>query len=116
MRESEKIVESAMKQSLRAFLPKLNEAITLSDFLEKEHKGLLFIAHCADSDRVDLKRKVAPDHDVTVLIGPEGDFSATEIRSAEKKGFKAVSLSRGRLRTETAAIVACTVVNMINNG
>jgi 16S rRNA (uracil1498-N3)-methyltransferase len=113
---SEKIVQSAMKQSLRTYLPQLNEAISFDDFLEKEHNGLLFIAHCEDTDKVDLKRKVAPDHDLTVLIGPEGDFSKTEIRSAEEKGFQPVSLSRGRLRTETAAIVTCTVVNMINNG
>jgi len=113
---SEKVVQSAMKQSLRSYLPKLNEAISFKDFLEKEHKGLLFIAHCADDDKVDLKRRVAPDHDITVLIGPEGDFSDSEIKSAAEKGFQGVSLSRGRLRTETAAIVACTVVNMINNG
>ena len=112
---SEKVVQSAMKQSLRTYLPKLNEAVSLQDFLENQHEGLLFIAHCEDSDKVDLKRKVAPDHDITILIGPEGDFSTDEINSAVKKGFLPVSLSRGRLRTETAAIVACTTVNIINN-
>ncbi len=113
---SEKVVQSAMKQSLRSFLPQLNEAIPFKDFLEKEHKGLLFIAHCTDDEKVDLKRRVAPDHDVTILIGPEGDFTDTEIKSAEDKGFLAVSLGEARLRTETAAIVACTTVNIINNG
>lgn len=112
----EKIILSAMKQSLRTYLPKLNEAIAFEDYVEKEHEGLLFIAHCEDYDKMDLKRRVAPDHDITILIGPEGDFTWEEIKSAEGKGFLSVSLSRGRLRTETAAIVACTVVNMINNG
>ncbi|MGB7393740.1 MAG: 16S rRNA (uracil(1498)-N(3))-methyltransferase [Pricia sp.] len=112
---SQKVVQAAMKQSLRTHLPKLNEAVSFTDFLEKKHGGLLFIAHCSDSDKEDLKRRVAPDHDVTVMIGPEGDFSTSEIRSAEDKGFQPVSLSRGRLRTETAAIVACTTVNLINN-
>lgn len=113
---SEKVVQSAMKQSLRTYLPQLNEAIAFKDFLEMEHEGLLFIAHCADSEKADLKRKVAPDTDVTILIGPEGDFSDTEIKLAVEKGFQCVSLSRGRLRTETAGLVACTTVNIINDG
>ncbi len=112
---SEKVVQSAMKQSLRSYLPQLNKAIPFKDFLEKEHKELLFIAHCVDDEKVDLKRRVAPDHDVTILIGPEGDFTANEIDAAEEKGFVSVSLGEARLRTETAAIVACTTVNMINN-
>lgn len=112
----QKLVQSAMKQSLRCYLPQLNEAISIKEFLEQEHKGLLFIAHCADGEKVDLKRRVAPDHDVTILIGPEGDFSNTEIHSAQDKGFLPVSLGESRLRTETAAIVACTTVNIINNG
>lgn len=112
----QKLVQSAMKQSLRSYLPQLNEAISLKEFLEQEHKGLLFIAHCADDEKMDLKRRVAPDHDVTILIGPEGDFSNTEIQSAQDKGFLPVSLGESRLRTETAAIVACTTVNIINTG
>lgn len=113
---SEKVVQSAMKQSLRSYLPKLNQAIRFKDFLDKEHQGLLFIAHCSDMEKVDLKRRIIPDRDITVLIGPEGDFSDTEIKAALDRGFLAVSLSDSRLRTETAAIVACTTVNLINNG
>lgn len=112
---SEKVVQSAMKQSLRSYLPQLNEAIPFKDYLQQDKKGLLFIAHCADDERVDLKRRVAPDSDITVLIGPEGDFSDIEIKAAEDKGFLPVSLGEARLRTETAAIVACTTVNNINN-
>ena len=112
----EKVIQSAMKQSLRSYLPKLNDAISFKAFIEKEQNGLLFIAHCEEEEKVDLKRRVAADKDVTVLIGPEGDFSQNEINIAYEKGFLPVSLGEYRLRTETAAIVACTTVNMINNG
>ena len=112
---SEKVVQAAMKQSLRAFLPKINSPVTFSDFLEQERSGLLFIAHCDKRGRVEFKRKIAPDHDITVLIGPEGDFTPDEIRDAEDKGFLSVSLGESRLRTETAALVATTTVNLVNN-
>lgn len=112
----EKLIQSAMKQSLQAFLPKLNAPISYKEYISKTHKGLLFIAHCEDEEKSDLKRRVAADKDVTVLIGPEGDFSKTEIKQAYEKGFLPVSLGENRLRTETAAIVACATVNMINNG
>jgi len=111
----QKVVQAAMKQSLRSYLPQLNEAVSLNDFLEKEQKGLRFIAHCEDSEKTDLARRVAPDQEVTVLIGPEGDFSHDEIKAAENRGFLSVSLGDARLRTETAALVACTIVNTINN-
>ena len=112
----EKVIQSAMKQSLQTFLPKLNEAISYSDFIAKTHEGLCFIAHCEKDEKMDLKRRVAPDKDITILIGPEGDFSKTEIQTAYEKGFYPISLGENRLRTETAAIVACTTVAMINNG
>ena len=110
----ERVMQSAMKQSLRTFLPKLNPAISYSEFIEKEHKGLKFIAHCEEEEKVELKRRVAADKDITILIGPEGDFSANEIQMAYEKGFLPVSLGEARLRTETAAIVACNTVNLIN--
>jgi len=111
-----KVIQSAMKQSLQAYLPKLNPAISYSDFLLTEKNGLLFIAHCEEGEKMELKRRVAPDKDVTILIGPEGDFSKNEIDLANEKGFLPVSLGKNRLRTETAAVVACTAVAMINNG
>ena len=110
----ERVIQSAMKQSLRTFLPKLNEAVSFSDFLEQEHRGLRFIAHCEKEEKVELKRRVAADKDITILIGPEGDFSHLEIQKAYEKGFVSVSLGEARLRTETAAIVACSTVNLIN--
>ena len=112
----QKLVESAMKQSLQTYLPILNEPMTLAEFLEKEHTELRFIAHCEDSERYELKRRVVADRDLTILIGPEGDFSTSEIKQATNKGYLPVSMGKTRLRTETAAIVACTTVALINNG
>ena len=111
-----KVVQAGMKQSLQTYLPKLNEAITYKEFMAEPNEGLHFIAHCQDGEKMDLKRRVAPDKDVTILIGPEGDFSKSEIELAYEKGFLPISLGRNRLRTETAAIVACTIVTTINNG
>ena len=111
----ERVLQAAMKQSLQTFLPKLNTSISYQEFLEQGHSGLKFIAHCAEDEKMELKRRVIPDHDVMILIGPEGDFSKPEINLAHSKGFVPVSLGKNRLRTETAAIVACTMVAMINS-
>lgn len=112
----QRVIQSAMKQSLQAYLPKLNPAISYSEFLLTTQAGLLFIAHCGEGEKMELKRRVAPDKDITVLIGPEGDFTENEIALADEKGFLPISLGKNRLRTETAAVVACTVVSIINNG
>ncbi|MBT8312319.1 MAG: 16S rRNA (uracil(1498)-N(3))-methyltransferase [Flavobacteriaceae bacterium] len=111
----EKIMQSAMKQSLRTYLPKLNEPLTYDEFIKREHEGLLFIAHCQEEEKMELVRRVAPDKDITILIGPEGDFSEKEIDLAYENGFYPVSLGDARLRTETAAIVACSTVAIINS-
>lgn len=110
----EKILLTAMKQSLRAYLPQLNDPMSFEDYINQPHKGLLFIAHCQEEEKLDLKRRVAPDKDITILIGPEGDFTEAEIDLAYEKGFYPVSLGQYRLRTETAALVACATVNFIN--
>lgn len=112
----QRVIESAIKQSLQTYLPKLNNPISLSDFLEKPNTGLQFIAHCEDSERHELKRRVVADQDVTILIGPEGDFTPIEIKRAMLKGYAPVIMGKTRLRTETAAIVACALVANINNG
>ncbi|TLP80546.1 16S rRNA (uracil(1498)-N(3))-methyltransferase [Maribacter sp. ACAM166] len=112
----QRVIESAMKQSLQTFLPKINEPISLTEFLEKPVTGLQFIAHCEESERHELKRRIVADQDLTILIGPEGDFAPSEIKSALGKGYLPVSMGKTRLRTETAAIVACTLVASINNG
>ncbi|SFU65311.1 16S rRNA (uracil1498-N3)-methyltransferase [Pustulibacterium marinum] len=110
----EKIIQSAMKQSLSCYLPKLNKAITFSEYIDQKHTGLLFIAHCEDEEKYSLKRRAIIDNDVTILIGPEGDFSIEEIKTAIDKGFAPVSLGDQRLRTETAAILAVHTVALNN--
>jgi 16S rRNA (uracil1498-N3)-methyltransferase len=116
MERLQKVVQSAMKQSMRTFLPKINTPVSFTEFIEQEHNELMFIAHCEDEEKLDLKRCIAADKDVTILIGPEGDFSTKEIKEAYDKGFLPINLGEARLRTETAAIVACTAVALINSG
>ena len=111
----QKIIESAMKQSLHYYLPKLNEPILLKDFLKKEFNGQKFMAHCEETDKKSLKSQLLPNQDVTLLIGPEGDFSVKEIEMALNNKYIPISLGETRLRTETAAMVACHSVVFINN-
>lgn len=112
----EKIVLSAMKQSLKAYLPKLNTAVSFKEFIDKnqEANSKKYIAHCEETDRKSLKSVVQPRESITILIGPEGDFSTDEIALALQKGFTPVSLGNSRLRTETAAVVACHSVAFVN--
>jgi 16S rRNA (uracil1498-N3)-methyltransferase len=110
----EKIILSAMKQSNELFLPKLNEAISLKDFLKRDIDGLKLIAHCEETDKKTLKSVLKPSENITLLIGPEGDFSEKEIALAIENKFSPVSLGNTRLRTETAAIVACHSVAFFN--
>jgi len=111
----ERVLQSAMKQSLQTVLPKLNPAVSYKDFMASEYTGLKFIAHCDKGEKMELKRRVIADMDLTILIGPEGDFSKNEIDMAKEKGFMPISLGNNRLRTETAAIVACATVSIINS-
>ena len=110
----EKIFQSAMKQSLQCYLPKLNEAISFKEFIKQEFGGQLFIAHCEETYRKSLRNEIQPKQDVTVLIGPEGDFSVKEIEMAIQNKFIPVTLGKTRLRTETAALVACHTVALMN--
>jgi len=109
-----KIIESAMKQSLHYYIPKLNEPITLKDFIKKEIDGQKFIAHCEETDKKSLKNELKANTNVTILIGPEGDFSVKEIQLALDNNYNPVSLGNARLRTETAAVVACHSVVYTN--
>ena len=110
----EKILQSATKQSLNCYLPKLNDTIAFKDFIKQDFKGVLFIAHCEETDRKSLKQQLKPQTDITILIGPEGDFSVKEIETALQNNFIPVTLGETRLRTETAAIVACHSVAFVN--
>ncbi|RVU90408.1 16S rRNA (uracil(1498)-N(3))-methyltransferase [Flavobacterium columnare] len=110
----DKIIQSAMKQSNQFHLPKLNEAIPFKDFLNQNFEGQMFIAHCEDSHKKNLKNEIIANSKYTILIGPEGDFSENEIKLAISKGFIPVTLGNTRLRTETAAVVACHSVVFSN--
>jgi 16S rRNA (uracil1498-N3)-methyltransferase len=108
-----RILLSAMKQSLKFHLPKLNEAIALKDFLKQDFEGDKYIAHCEDAYKIELSTEEKVEK-TTILIGPEGDFSNSEIEMALQNQFKAVSLGASRLRTETAGIVAVHTINIIS--
>jgi 16S rRNA (uracil1498-N3)-methyltransferase len=110
----EKIIQSAMKQSLQYYLPKLNEPIAFKDFMKIKPDGQKLIAHCEETGRKLLKSVVKPKENATILIGPEGDFSPNEIKTAIENGYIPVTLGTTRLRTETAAVVACHSVVFIN--
>jgi 16S rRNA (uracil1498-N3)-methyltransferase len=110
----EKIILSAMKQSNESYLPKLNDAISFKEFIKQKNKGLQLIAHCEETDKKSLKEVLKPNENVTLLIGPEGDFSEKEIALALENNFQPVMLGNTRLRTETAAVVACHSVVFFN--
>ncbi len=110
----EKIILSAMKQSKETYLPKLNEAISFKEFIKQKNEGLQLIAHCEETDKKSLKEVLKPNENVTILIGPEGDFSDKEIALALENNFQPVALGNTRLRTETAAVVACHSVVFFN--
>lgn len=110
----DKILLSAMKQSNQLFLPKLNEPILFKEFIKRKNEGLQLIAHCEETDKKTLKSILKSNQNITILIGPEGDFSEKEIGLAIENNFIPVSLGNTRLRTETAAIVACHSVAFVN--
>ena len=110
----EKVVISAVKQSLKAFVPKVNDLRDFKQIVDEAKESKKFIATCSGEDRVSLKEACLPNEDVIILIGPEGDFSEQEVSYALSKGFKALSLGEARLRTETAALYAVQGIHFIN--
>lgn len=110
----EKIIQSAMKQSLQCYLPILSPALTFKEFVKQDISGQKLIAHCEASKRQSFKSQILAKNDVTILIGPEGDFSVKEIEMALQHDYIPVTLGETRLRTETAAIAACHSVAFIN--
>ena len=111
----EKVVVSAIKQSKSLFKPKLSEFKDLKDIINIDFYGEKYIAHCYDSEnKKHIKQVYKKGNNVLILIGPEGDFSEDEINLAKEKGFLEISLSDSRLRTETAGIVACQIIDFIN--
>lgn len=112
----EKIIVSAMKQSHKAWKPVLNEMSTFAHFIEQPRSGVKYIAHCYDEiPRVNLfdeLRKTPDETEMTVLVGPEGDFSIDEVRQAVDHGYQSVSLGTSRLRTETAGLSAVMMMQL----
>jgi 16S rRNA (uracil1498-N3)-methyltransferase len=112
----EKIVIAAMKQSVKAYKPIVNPLVRFSEFIKEKHdEDEMFIAHCHKKERFDLKDVYHAGKNCTVLIGPEGDFSEREIDVAIANNFKPVTLGDSRLRTETAGIVACHTICLLNH-
>lgn len=103
----ERIVVSAMKQSLKPYKTILNDVTDFKKFIGNVTTGAKYIAHCYETEKVILKDVLTVGEDATVLIGPEGDFSPEEVQMAVDAGFRPVSLGNSRLRTETAGLVAC---------
>jgi len=108
----QKVLLSAMKQSLKSYLPEIHEAIPLEEFFKKETIGQKFI--CLGSADQSIKTELKPGSSYTILVGPEGDFTDKEIASAQKNNFIPVSLGPSRLRSETAGVVACSIVSLLN--
>ena len=111
----EKVMVSAMKQSIKAYLPQLDPLTKFNDFIRQPFDGQKFIAHCDEKHRDLLKTMVDTNNNYLILIGPEGDFSSEEIEMAINAGFHPVSLGDSRLRTETAGVVACHTFNLLND-
>jgi 16S rRNA (uracil1498-N3)-methyltransferase len=109
-----KILISAMKQSVKARLPELTEMLDFKQFIRQQFNGQKFIAHCHSGDKPCLSQVYSKNENVLILIGPEGDFSEEEVTLAEEQGFIPVSLGKSRLRTETAALVACHAIHVVN--
>ena len=112
----DKIVVAAVKQSRKAWKPLLNDLQPFESFVNRPRKGAKYIAHCyAEIDKKDLYGELLQlngDEEVTILIGPEGDFSIDEVRLAMNKGYVPVSLGQSRLRTETAALAATMIAQL----
>lgn len=111
----EKIAVSAMKQSHKGYLPLLHNLTPYHRFVQKAHADLTFIAHLEEDATKSIKEYYKHGQPHCIMIGPEGDFSPSEIAAAYKAGIKPVTLGKSRLRTETAALVACHTLNVLHD-
>lgn len=112
----QKIIVTAMKQSLEAWLPKLNNIRTFDQFLADvaDREAVKLIGHCWPGEKKLFREACQPAQDLIVLIGPEGDFSPVEVEAALEAGFEAIDLGNKRLRSETAGMAICCFFNLIN--
>lgn len=109
-----KIVESAVKQSLQAYLPKINDLTSFKEIINSRSADQKLIAHCYNEEKNDLKQTEFKNKSTLILIGPEGDFSMDEVDMALKNNFKAVSFGSNRLRTETAGLYVCQAASLLS--
>ncbi|WP_299765292.1 16S rRNA (uracil(1498)-N(3))-methyltransferase [uncultured Dokdonia sp.] len=111
----QKILQSAMKQSLQTHLPILHPAISFKNFLKSQPQASLScIAHCEEGEKHSLTKELTAGKDTLILIGPEGDFSLEEIEQTVQLGYTQITLGASRLRTETAGIVACHSISFLH--
>ena len=111
----QRVIVSAVKQSIKAYIPVLNPLQSFTDFIDKKSvSSQKFIAHCYEGQKESISDSCQPGESILIMIGPEGDFSREEVDHALDNGFRGVSLGNSRLRTETAGVVACHSVYFIN--
>lgn len=110
-----RVLIAAMKQSLKTYLPVLNPILNYQEFVEAEREGIKIICSADAEEKSNFKKNYQPGETLTGLIGPEGDFQASEKELAQKNGYLATTLGESRLRTETAALTICTFFNFVNS-
>lgn len=113
----DKIIVSAVKQSHKAWKPIVNSMVSFKEFINTPRKGRKFICHCYEEVEkkdlfAELQKTYGDEADVTILVGPEGDFSIDEVKLAIANGYESVSLGTSRLRTETAGLMAVAMSNL----
>ena len=108
---------SAMKQTLKAKIPIINDIIDFDHFVKINNKSNMYICHLENENRKDLfhyRKKISNNFKHCILIGPEGDFTYSEIKLSKKMNFYPITLGSSRLRTETAGVVSCSILNFLN--
>ena len=110
----ERVVVAAMKQSQQGNLPAIHELTPFNDVINRPFDGKKYIAHCYKEQKEMLSHHYTKGENALILIGPEGDFSKDEVEAAIEAGFIPISLGNTRLRTETAALVACHTIQLLN--
>ena len=105
---------TAMKQTLKAKIPEINYDLSFSEFIKSCNSSNKFICHLENNRKSLFEFDLVKNEEICILIGPEGDFSNSEINNALDSGFKSLTLGSSRLRTETAGVVACHLGNIVN--
>ena len=109
-----KIIESAVKQSLQAFIPKVNEVVDFKTIVTTVNYNQKLIAHCFNKEKSSINAVSFKNKSTLVLIGPEGDFTMQEVDMAEVSGFTSLDLGANRLRTETAGLYVCQAASILS--